>query len=785
MKIVAILKNNQKRFATVWGALLLVAVLFSAAQIWRKPVFDTDIASLLPASEETKILHYANNRIGHLFERKLVFLIGAETPERAVEMARRYGVELKQSGLFKTVNDQIDPEQFEQLGRLWFRYHFSLLPSQERKWIYQDNIHEMKQSLLRKLHGFIPGIRPTEKDPLMLAATSLQERLLTGQAAEINVVDNMAVVSDERLSYVLIHTELAQSPFAIAYQEQMARLLAELAARFSHAEIISSGVLHHAIHGSRSAKTEMSLFSTLSMVAVALLLCWVFRSFSPFLVTGAVILCGAAMGFAACIWFFGKIHLMTLVFGTSLVGISVDYSLHFLAERYRDREWEAYRSLGHILPGITLGLITSVIGFSGVAFTPFPGLQQMAVFCAAGLIFCYGCVLCWYPLIFQRAPAAPVALAFAVAGRYLSLWSALRNAKVTAIMLIIGAMASATTILVISPKDDVRTMQTPAADLLKNDQKLAKLLGSEHFSSQFFVMTAPSIEALLVEQERLEDGLEALIDQGAISNYRMMANWLPSQTRQRKDYQALRSFVARQENELAAFLAQSGVPRHFLSRYASQLEEGGGQPLIWREFSAQPAAQLASQLYLGELDGRHIAVIALSGVKDVKALRQFAKPIRFLSLSDRVSDISEILSKYRVSASIFTFLAYVIICIFLIFRYGLAGGIRIIAPPALASLMALAVVAGVSGSYTLFNVVALLLVLGIGVDYTLFLQEAKKEQQPTMVAVLLSAMTTILSFGLLSFSETSAISEFGSTVVIGIILTFLLSPIAARKTDGM
>ena len=53
-----------------------------------------------------------------------------------------------------------------------------------------------------------------------------------------------------------------------------------------------------------------------------------------------------------------------------------------------------------------------------------------------------------------------------------------------------------------------------------------------------------------------------------------------------------------------------------------------------------------------------------------------------------------------------------------------------------------------------------------------------KDARYAMVAIFLSALTTLLSFSLLMMSNTSALHDFGFTIAIGIVVTFLLSPIA-------
>jgi len=73
---------------------------------------------------------------------------------------------------------------------------------------------------------------------------------------------------------------------------------------------------------------------------------------------------------------------------------------------------------------------------------------------------------------------------------------------------------------------------------------------------------------------------------------------------------------------------------------------------------------------------------------------------------------------------------------------------------------------------------ALLLVLGVGVNYSIFLMEGRTRPGTTGVAVLLSASTTVLSFGLLAFSGTPALAGFGATLLTGIAVTVLATPLA-------
>ncbi|POB71551.1 hypothetical protein CRN59_03455, partial [Vibrio vulnificus] len=88
-------------------------------------------------------------------------------------------------------------------------------------------------------------------------------------------------------------------------------------------------------------------------------------------------------------------------------------------------------------------------------------------------------------------------------------------------------------------------------------------------------------------------------------------------------------------------------------------------------------------------------------------------------------------------------------------------------PCVIACIAGLAVSVVTGSSLNLFSLLALVLVIGIGIDYTLFFAE-QQGSHSTLLAVTLSAITTLLSFGLLALSATHAIHSFGLTVLSGI-----------------
>src|SRR5690606_23852212 len=98
----------------------------------------------------------------------------------------------------------------------------------------------------------------------------------------------------------------------------------------------------------------------LGSLAAVLLLVWLaFRSLRPIGLVALSLAVGVGAGVAATDWAFGSVHLLTLVFGASLVGVAEDYGIHYFASR--QQSGAAPRTLlRQLLPALALALGTSV-----------------------------------------------------------------------------------------------------------------------------------------------------------------------------------------------------------------------------------------------------------------------------------------------------------------------------------------------------------------------------------------------------------------------------------------
>jgi predicted exporter len=321
--------------------------------------------------------------------------------------------------------------------------------------------------------------------------------------------------------------------------------------------------------------------------------------------------------------------------------------------------------------------------------------------------------------------------------------------------------------------DDFRHQQALAGDLRSEEAKIRRLTGISD-GTEFLMVQASDIEAALQAEEALSDRLNVAKHDGALHDYEAIAQFVPSIKRQREDAQLVR------ERLMTPFRADL---------YRRIGLNGGIAPDVNANAfltpgmitAASPLAFLRSlTLESGPLGAT--MVILLNGVKRPDELRAVAATVPGVHFADPAGELTSVLTEYRGRAMLLIAVSALLMMPLLIWHYGWRGSLLTMLPSALAVGMAplLAALAGVT--FTFFGALALVLVLSIGFDYAVFCREASPERRPaTMIGVWLAMMATLLSFGLLAFSDTFAIHAFGVTLLAGTIIAFLLSPLASDR----
>jgi predicted exporter len=193
-----------------------------------------------------------------------------------------------------------------------------------------------------------------------------------------------------------------------------------------------------------------------------------------------------------------------------------------------------------------------------------------------------------------------------------------------------------------------------------------------------------------------------------------------------------------------------------------------------------PLAEPYRPLWLGPTDDGVAGLVSLQGVANATLLQAQTDDLPGVTLVDRLGELNSVFAATQVSAAELKLASCVLIVLVLILPFGLGGALRIVSLPLLAALCSLASLGWLGQPLTLFSLFGLLLVTAISVDYAILMREQVGGAAVSLLGTLLAALTTWLSFGLLAVSSTPAVSNFGLSVSLGLIFSFLLAPWAGR-----
>jgi predicted exporter len=742
---------------------------------------ESNILALLPATEADPAVEKAFDIFSDQIGKKVVFLVGNNNITTARQAANQFYHKLIPTKIFNKINYRLDEAEQQRVFSRYFPYRQMLLSNRQQQQFEQGQFQEIIKNALVRLYSpmALTNSSLLEQDPLFLFSDYVTE--MSASIGTLNMDDGVISVTKDGISYFLISAQLDFDPFSAQGQSLFAKFYTEaknsVKQQYPSVAILTAGVIHHAIAGTNSAKQQISTIGIGSLLGILLLIFLAFRTLQPLWFSLFPIAVGLLAGLLACLFVFEQVHLITLVFGASLIGVSIDYCFHYFAEQYEGgNNWKARKGLQRIFGGITLGLITSLIGYAALFIAPFPGLRQIAVFSSVGLLASYLSVVCWFPYWLSPSDKKILPVFKTLAATMISLWD---SRRISLLGLTLFIIVLATGLLNMQVNDDIRILQNSPTELIEQEKQIKEIF-QLNSGNQFFLIKADTAQGVLEKEEKLGRLLQQKIKEGVLSSYQAISQVLPSAANQQRNYLLTRQAFLQHKPILVQYFRDIGFDDTVSKQYLDKFKPLSA-PFISIDIEMKsPALDSLRFLWLGQLDDSYVSMVALGNVKNIQSLELLEQDIQGISFIDRVDDISQLLKRYRQEASHLVIAAYLLIFLLLIIRYQFQKACLVILPPLLAAGFALAVSAWLGISLNLFNTLALLLVLGIGIDYTLFFAEMPQHRQTTMLAIMLSAITTILSFGLLALSHTPVIHSFGMMVLVGISMAFLLAPLRTK-----
>lgn len=753
---------NRRRhafLALAWLAIILCLGIYSAQALFVKGAIQFDLLALLPEGK-TENMRLSNELMedGNISGR-LVIAFGHEKSEQAREALHQFREQLKTARLpiLEHRIQQIETD-YKALFSELYPYRAGLLSKEDRQLLLEGQDGILVKRALANIMSPISSFNASQlnSDPFGFYPRYVTS-FLSDTSMETDGDGNMNINAEGK-TWFLFQGEVTEKIFSLKLQEKISETLLPLLAKIEQdtgAEALRVGAAFYSSAGAQQAKSEISVIGLISTAGIILILLLVFRTPHPILFALAVILSGLIAGLAACIFFLGSMHILALVFGSSLVGVAVDYSLHYTCASFKSAH--RFKVFSLLLPAMPLGVLTSAIGYGALTVAPFPGIQQMAGLACVGLLCTFISVAVWGPY-FIKVRKAPI-LAERIQA-FIERFAKLGSIRHLRPLIAAGLFSLfCAGFILMSFDDDVRNFQAMNPQLKMQEEKIKSMLNFNH-STKFLAVPGTNLETILRTEEVITQKLE-----GSGINCRALSDLIPSQQRQQENSDLKLYFCQNHFSKIAAALDADPTFRVLEGGFGGKAKSADAPFLInlptgWKEL-----------VHIGD-EGLITGRVMIHGKSDISTIGNH----QGATYVDPVQEYSSLFASYRrtmlwLVAGLFATFALII---------GLYKGFWAslsVAAPVLLSLLTTVGLFGLLGiPFSMFHAMGLILVLCIGIDYALFLYwRVADEKELLLLGNALAAITTILSFGLLILSATTAVYSFGLTVFIGITLNFFIT----------
>ena len=776
----------------LWVVLTSIAIVFVA-----RAHYTADLSAFLPQTPTASQRLLVDQLRDGIASRLIINAIEGSDPRTRAQLSAAMARELRTDSHFTSVSNG-DQTGLERDRAFLFDHRYLLSQSVTTQRFTTEGLRDAVQETLDLLASpagtLVKSILPRDPTGEMV---QIIDEVSGGQTPR--TVDGVWASQDGKRALLVAQTRAAGSDteaqrVAIeairgAYDTAAAALTT---AQRQGLELKMSGPGVFSVASRATIEHEVLRLSLLSTGLIVVLLLSVYQSVAALILGLVPVVSGALAGIAAVSLGFGEVHGITLGFGITLIGESVDYSIYLFIQSQPSRLADNAHWGRPLWATIGLGVLTSICGFAALLPSGFPGLAQLGLYSISGLtaaaLVTRFVLPHWLPRSFAIRNVAPLGAAFA------ELLSRTRGAGVILALLPLAAAS-----ILYWHRDSLLNRELSAlSPVTLADQDLDAQLRGDIGAPDvrcLVVISDPDKEKVLQIAASVGIELESLASAGVIGGFESPARYLPSMQTQRARLAALPG-TPELKSRLQAALAALPLRLDRLTPFIEDVERARTAPLLTRKDLDGTSLSAGYDSMLFSKDHRWTAILPLRAatagskyididIGQVSAALAKVADNRAIVL-DLPSEAESLYSNYLSQIVHLSLLGLgAIVLLLAITLRSPMRVLRVVAPLALAVLAVAAGLVLTGHSLTILHVIGMLLIVAVGSNYALFFDRRATDRQGdaelTLASLIVANASTVAGFGVLATSSVPILSDLGSTVAPGALLALVFSALLAER----
>lgn len=519
----------------------------------------------------------------------------------------------------------------------------------------------------------------------------------------------------------------------------------------------------------------------IAVTLILLLLISYFRDFRSLLLVAAAVGFGALFALALSGVVSSSLSLIAIAAGSVILGIAVNYPLHFLS--HTASGYSAEESLEDTVGPLTTGNITTVGAFLSLLFISSSAMRDLGVFASLLLVGTILFVLVFLPHLSKTMASAKK--------RNTLRFGALATSQPEKHPWILGAVLLLTLLCACFTGDSAFETSLSSINYMTTQQRaqMGKMLdqtqGSQHL--MYFVSEGATMDQAL---ERYEQA-QVYITEYACSG---IGPYVPSQAKQQERLNAWNAFWEPRREEVIATVQNQAAQLGFTSDIPDSFAK-----LVATIYTPQPVAffdpiikAMAGNYLSTEENGRNLVFTLIHTEPSKASALEETLNNTPLSAHTFAFDSGSITRKMVASLqSSFDYVLYIcgfIVFLFLTLSFGrLELSIISFLPLAVSWVWILGIMNVFDIKFNIINIILATFIFGMGDDYTIFMTEGmmyeytyrKKMMDTYKNTVALSALIMLVGIGSLIVARHPAMRSLAQVTIIGmfaVVLTAYIIP---------
>jgi len=748
---------------------------------------ESNVTKFMPDGGGSELAALSRQLADSELTRTMILAIRGPSLPISLEAGEALAARLRENDEVKWVRNGVDPMEIESLYELYFpRRHYFLSDDPEHEIplrLSTPALVERARALKRELAS--PGAflfkRIAAADPLGAFADVVSR--VRDERPTLRLEGNRFVSLDGDYAILMLATRASafdhgrQVPLLAEIRRDVDDLSRELEVPLT---LEQSGTNRFAADAQSAIRGDVYVVCGLSFLGVALVFMTLVGSLRAFVIVFLPTLTGILVAISVGLIFFGGFDGLTLAFGTVLIGVATDYSVHALVHHRLATGGEtASATLRRLRPTLFYGAITTIASFVGLAFTSFPAFREISTFSIVGLAASLATTFFVLPELLDLAPPLP-RRARRMAERLGGLGHGVGRP-----LLWQGVPAALCVVLFVFAVPRIRWVDDMSAwtridpELLAEDQRVRSRV-TPFDTSRFVVVLADDEQTAIAMNSRVRERLEPLLDDGGLTGVRSLHALLWSEDLQRRNLRALLAEEDLYPRVVAAF-AKEGFQADAFEPFGEALASEPPAPLTLADLRDSSLGPLLSSMVI-PLD-RQLAVIThLRGIESISRVAQALDGLEGVRVFEQRAFLNDVYAEFRSTTAEQIVVGSLLVAAILLARYRrLRPALAALLPSILVALTLIDGFAFLGTGLNLLHVMTLIMVLGMGVDYGIFIVDTahgRTDFGVTFLSLLVSCLTTFLVFGTLAVASQPVLRAVGTTAGVGILLAFFYSPLA-------